>query len=586
KAEPSVVLPENAWTETFAAKRNGPLFTEDILNTENEALNLQARYPWGNTGFEFKLPVYYYPHQLNTASVPKFMGRRLSTDLFVMEAGAGINYIEPERTKMSFGASADFERLQELNIQIDLNNPDNLAQVDQWLQSLGLINQPVLEPALNQIMEPVSVLNRYANKGLDSAMREGLLLAVEQAETAASGLMPNGQSPVVAISEGLAQVKNFPHQLSVVLDDQVKAPIDNSLNSLETELRGQWLTLENDLVNASIDTQVNLSSTTEVMETLASMREQIETVNRSLSEPVAALRDLIDDLSTPIGRLQTATTSLDQKLTEALDVTSQQCTEGSYGDPDDYGYLGEMVTNLNAVQSLLSVVEGNELLEPLLILVASDPAVQQRLRDAQQSVRRQAEELDGYLHQARTAIQNQVCGGQIQDLVARVKQVLTRIRTETANLETQLATIKSHLDTIEQMQDKLVAKVLTPIKQVEEAIGAIDDQLRNGFVGANPETTVMDQMDQEIADQTNGQVDAFVAATGETDLLGLVFDTAENELDAQYQTMRNQLISSAQVHLPGAYYSPEQLRQMLVTQLMDTPPVADVRTALNQHLRE
>ncbi|WP_028670820.1 Calx-beta domain-containing protein [Saccharospirillum impatiens] len=585
-AEPSVVLPENAWTDTFAAKRNGPLFSQDILNSENENLNLFARYPWGNTGFEFKLPVYYYPHQLNTAGVPKFMGRRLSTDLFVMEAGAGINYIEPDRTKMSFGASADFERLQELNVQIDLNNPDNLAQVDQWLESLGLISGPVLKPALEQVMEPVSVLNRYANKGLDSAMREGLLLAVEQAESATSGLMPNGQSPIVAISEGLAQVKNFPHQLAVVLDDQVKAPIDNSLNSLETELRDQWLTLETDLVNASIDTQVNLSSTTDAMETLASMREQIETVNRSLSEPVDALHDLIDDLATPISRLDTATRSLDQKLTETLDVTSQQCTESTYGDPDNYGYLGEMVTNLNAVQSLLSVVEGNEVLEPLLILVASDPAVQQRLRDAQQSVRRQAEELDSYLQQARTAIQNQVCGDQMQDLVASVKQVLTGIRTQTANLETQLATIKSHLGTIEQMQDKLVAKVLTPIKQVEEAIGSIDNQLRNGFVGADPEMTVMDQMDQEIAELTNGQIDAFVAANGETDLLGLVFETAENELDAQYQSMRNQLISSAQVHLPGAYYSPEQLRQMLVTKLMDTPPVADVRTALNQHLRE
>lgn len=587
EAEPSVVLPEEGWTETFAAKRNGALFTEDVFG--NGDLDLRARYPWGNTGFEFNLPVYYYPHQFNTAGVPKFMGRRLSTDLFVMEAGAGINYIEPDRTKMSFGASADFERLQELNIQIDLNNPDNLAQVDQWLESLGLISEPVLEPALNQVMEPVSVLNRYADKGLDTAMREGLVLAVEElGETAASG-MPGGEDPFVLASRNLARVKNFPQQLAVLLDEQVKAPIDGSLDSLEGQLRTEWEALRAAIqsVFPETNTGLDLEALETVQERLHELHEAVDTVNGQVAEPVANARELIDDLSTPLADLKTATGEIGQVLQDAVQVSEAQCNAETYDLSQDYGYLQEMVVNLDQVQSLLDLVETNELLDPLLTLVANDPAVSQRLEDAQQAVQRQAEELAGYLEQAQSAIQEQVCGAPVQDVLAEAQGVLDAIDSEATRLEGRLEAIKDHLDTVDELRNELVTRVLTPIDQVDQALEKLREDWENGVYDGEDGFALMQDLDDELARLTDGQVDAFVAYgdTG-TDLLGLVFETARGQIDSQYQSMRSNLLAEVESHLPGAYYSPDQLRLMLVNQLMDTGPVAALREALNRHLAE
>ena len=103
---------------------------------------IETHYEWGSTGFGFSMPVYYDVGRISSGKQPQFLGHTLNADLHILTAKAGVDYVNPESTKISFGASADFAALESLSfdLNIDLNNPDSVSGLDGFLCGLPGVN--------------------------------------------------------------------------------------------------------------------------------------------------------------------------------------------------------------------------------------------------------------------------------------------------------------------------------------------------------------------------------------------------------------------------------------------------------------
>ncbi|MCK4442746.1 MAG: hypothetical protein KAU90_12130, partial [Sulfurovaceae bacterium] len=149
-------------------KKKGSLKLQDEYK-ELTSDTLEASYEWGTTGLGISLPVYYSAKNQDQESI--FLGKTKSADLKVMSAKAGINYIQPNRTKISFGASADFDSLANLKINIDLNDPKSLKEIDSVLSQFGINNKP-LETTIGLILNPLHQADKYVDKGMLLGMEE------------------------------------------------------------------------------------------------------------------------------------------------------------------------------------------------------------------------------------------------------------------------------------------------------------------------------------------------------------------------------------------------------------------------------
>ncbi|HIF98130.1 MAG TPA: hypothetical protein EYQ54_14090, partial [Myxococcales bacterium] len=85
-----------------------------VLDQNLEDKPLSAQYEWGGTGWKMEFPVFFETGRYEDNKSPRFLGKELSSDLVVMEVSAGTDFITPEETQISFGASADFSKLRDL----------------------------------------------------------------------------------------------------------------------------------------------------------------------------------------------------------------------------------------------------------------------------------------------------------------------------------------------------------------------------------------------------------------------------------------------------------------------------------------
>jgi hypothetical protein len=167
--EKTAVLGKNEMNEVWSLATLEERTSEKVFDVS---------YQWGSTGLEFTLPVVYQSEPSDKESI--FLGKTKETDLGVMSAKAGIDYIKPETTKVSFGASADFEAIADLNIQIDLNDPSSIATIDRMLGKFGIGGDP-LASTIGMVLAPLHEVESYADKGLMLGMESLGVKALQEA---------------------------------------------------------------------------------------------------------------------------------------------------------------------------------------------------------------------------------------------------------------------------------------------------------------------------------------------------------------------------------------------------------------------
>ena len=150
-----------------------------------ESTHARAHYAWGATEFELDLPIYYDSERHDTDRAPRFLGVPERKNLSIFTADAGVNFVTPETTRVSFGATANFDPLSdqagELATFLDLNQPEcaGAAPLDAFLNQFFFV--PVdgeghgpIHQLCNGVGEAQQLLACWSGGGLEICMEQVL----------------------------------------------------------------------------------------------------------------------------------------------------------------------------------------------------------------------------------------------------------------------------------------------------------------------------------------------------------------------------------------------------------------------------
>lgn len=594
QAGPSLPLPRqtllNSTPPTALNKPNRDVLIDRV---DDSTYDLNARYEWGNTGFGFGLPVFYDLPENSEA--PQFLGRRWEQDLFVLQANAGIDFITPERTKLSFGASADFDRLENLRFQVDLNSLASLEKVDELLMSLGLTNEPVIAPVLNTVSERVQQINDFSQQGIDTVMEEALLASVEQVGAASAPLMPDNQDPFDLLAASMAQIRGYPDQLIARVDAELTAPIVAVLNEQETALRTPLQNLVAELESATPTDPVSAVVETELdnaIITISDTRDQLRALFDPIDDAVAEAKAGMDQLETWLNDGQLAVSEINRITQRVTEFSTAQCNvEGSTLGTEVDGYLNSAWEHVANLRSVLAVLEGGELLGFLADSVISDPQTQRSMQEVRVALSQRAEYLLTQLSDAEQAVRNELCASNLQALLLQVADFTADtndqlIELKTRFVDTEMNDLDIRLSALASLATTLERDAIEPLDTLSGVLVSLRDQL----AGVETYQTVdLNSINTLIFEATDGRINVLVESgsnTGEIDVFSFAFDGARNWLD----TMRGLLVTALQDMmgnaLPMASMNADQLRRFLVGQIMAAGPIRDLRETLNTELVE
>lgn len=602
-AAPSALLPRGELDGQNLARNNQALMAG---LADNSALQFDVSYSWGNTGFGFRLPAYFAPMGLDGRELSSFIGVRKSIDLLVLEAGAGINFIESDRTKFSFGASADIQALQELQIQMDLGNPDSLAKVDALLIKSRVVKGPVLEPLFSDIQDKLNVVNRFAGRGLDTLTEEGLTRSLEEGGEAIGSLSPYREDPLVTLSKGLAELHSAPDQVIGLLRSEILQPTLSLLDQAEQSVREPGLRLLSEVENWQLDPsplpQVPAevrSALTQLSAASGQLHSGLSQVAGRIGDEVARAQSVVAQGQDAVAKIEYSLAEIDSLLRQASQVVSTVCGGSLTGEAS--GYVAQLFASLDVMRTVLNLAKGSDLLVPIIQLAAQDETLAQALQDGQQAVSRNAQDLLERLGEVEERLKTSVCSSQVADMMTEADDLLDQIDTEVQRVSGVLNTASSQLDQLSALtttvRDQIVAPLNTfnqTLARAEDMLDQIDQQVANPPDAADVKALLDDyitgsalfasglgvvhpMVNTVIADPRDpAQVDIldFLAAQ--------ITQRVESEFDQVERTIRTQLAGV----LPGASYSPDELRRMLVMALMDAPPVRNLRAEADKQMAE
>lgn len=589
EAESSVVLPMGSFAQpayaTLREQLNQELQAEVV---QDDQFDLKARYEWGNTGFGFTLPVYY--DVASTSQDVSFLGRRVERDLFVLEAGAGVDFITPAQTKLSFGASADFARLKQARFQVDLSDPEGLKKVDELLIQAQLISDPVITPVLDQVSKAAAKANRFAGRGIDELMEELLLNAVKGAGEAAIPAMPNQRDPFETLSEGMARVRNYPNQLINAADDYVFDPINKELNQQEARLRASLLALVTEV--ETLDPGEELSQ--ELKARLEEVRAQLNQANQVIDQAFSPIDSAFADIASQIAQVQGVVNEMNaareevaQIVSEVTSVVANQCQiQGSVLGSESAGYLDAAFQQIGSTRELVSLLAGSDALASLADLLIDDAALKETIADTQDTLKEGAEELLNKIAEAETALRAQLCQGDVTSLLAQVNRVLLEIETHTNQLQTLIQDVTTGVDYVERVVTSIKSQVLQPLAVVTASLNELERETHSALEPLSGDVLVA-RVNNTLASDDTIPFNSLVAREAdETDLFSVSFSTVRTQVN----NVRNQFVSDLKQQtdglLPYGNFSADQLRRNIVKLVMDAEPVRRVREELNTRLVE
>lgn len=597
KAEPTIVAKMDSLknlTPDQVNLVNTELYDKDVF--EEKSYQIDAKYEWGNTGFGFLLPVYYSPYNPNDEDSDnddqsRFLGVQQNTDLFVLEANAGIDFIESNRTKLSFGASADFKRLKGIKFQVDLDNPDNLKLVDKALTEANITTQAVIEPALEYPQTLLNKVNRFANRGVDDLLRQHLDKTLKLASDQIGATLPTNEDPFVTTSKILAWLKSLPQQLEILIEDQLQKPVNGIINNGRQSLRSDLLLFKNkiDAINTGdpipSDVFVILNR---IKDTIRFIKAEINGVDRNISTPINQAKSIINQANGYLVQLDESVQQVDALINQVANFSASLCTQPNAAD-EVKGYLVPYLNNLADIRLFLQFLAGGNTLDPIAAIIAQDTSLQDSMRDTQLELARQAKELLTTVSEIETIVRNEICGASIDEVLAGAKTVTSRIQADRQFIQAKLSLVRNEVIVLENLKNSFKEKIVQPVDQAYAIIDDIETELkkrRDEFQSAK----LSDQINAILVASTDSLITVIVVDSTsnatDRDITNVLLDDIQNEfnttLDLTIHSIRKDIDSAFDV----AYYTPEQLRKMLINQIIASNPVNKLRKTSNQYLSE
>ena len=220
KRLPTIVTKEGElFTDGRSKNQSALTLVQNINNHYKQSLSQS----WAGV-IKFALPV-YYNSTLDTSKTPKFLGRTLSSDLIVLETKAGIDYITPRETSMSFGASADFEALKGLKLHVDLSDPNSLKEIDGYLDTY-LHTGNILQSSIGELLSSLNIGNKLLKEGLNYAMEEAGYIALKN--------IPKNIDPFEKLVDLNSKFYSIPavinSEVTEIFDDGIKKVINSNIS--------------------------------------------------------------------------------------------------------------------------------------------------------------------------------------------------------------------------------------------------------------------------------------------------------------------------------------------------------------------
>ena len=333
--EPSVVTKQG---ELFSGTRVRSDSNEALIAKIKKDYKQTVNYSWAGGLIKFGLPV-YYNSMVSNNEVPRFLGRTLSTDLKVMEAKAGIDYIVPDGTSMSFGASADFEALGRMKLHIDLNDPSSLSDMDDVFEDLHITNARPLTNTIGVVVDNIRIGNKLLNQGMTLSMEKGALIALREASQ-----QVEGGDPFEKIAKVMAEVYAVPTLINDRIEREVKGKIFNHIDSAFNGLGN---------LTSSNGTYAEFAEAHN--DALQSILSELELVDEGI-ENYDSVVDALNDLNVLLGQIEDVTdsvTTIKTTLNQYFKDSSGTCSWNYTANQGFFKPVGKATKSIKEVNQKL-----------------------------------------------------------------------------------------------------------------------------------------------------------------------------------------------------------------------------------------
>jgi hypothetical protein len=262
------------------------------LDSERDS---SAVYTWGSTGFSIpsgRLPLYYERDRYLTKA-PRFLCRTQEVfNLVVMNAKAGVDFVDPLRTKLSFGASANFELLSQLEVDlhVDLNDPESISRIDRFLNRLGVRNTPV-GTLVSNLKDRMNLMNAVVDAGLDGFLEEAVHAALQP--------VPFGE-----MADAIGQVQGIPEEAASAVSGLLTSVVDPLTVPLNSDLDDAMIEVYVALPQLIFDTLPAGPNNPPDVDALNSVITKLQNVDDALTEVVRVIDGLggADGAESALGR--------------------------------------------------------------------------------------------------------------------------------------------------------------------------------------------------------------------------------------------------------------------------------------------
>ena len=436
----------------------------------------QATYTWGRTGFSLGLPIYYEADRLARGEPPRFLGRKKSVDLMVLQLGGGIQYLDPRATRVNFGASAEFEKLKALSVDlsVDLRDPESVVRVDDFLCNPGGVCSRPVGALVSQVQGVLGRMNDFAGSGLADMLHD----AVHQGlEDAMNGISPD---PFAAVSDTLARVQALPGQIETELTASMLSLVDRAVNPLTSELDGIATDLYRNLPAVYIGASASpadIAAVEEVVNRIVTALDDVSTVIGGIETAARDTRDRMANLQNRyasgannyIGQTEAAIDTLYNALNSASDLASCDINRNAVLGP-----IEQVRVRLSDVRNVLDSVDLGPLVTELVRIGGID---REAANAANRVIRQLTEETKPAIDEVLTRLQgvctDAVVGAGIPGILDDAKTFVQSVRDAVTGARAALASVNAYVNTAGGWLDGMVARLTDVRRQIDNTAAGL-----------------------------------------------------------------------------------------------------------------
>ncbi len=413
--------------------------SQAAADLDDESKMPELSYTWGNTNFKIEgFKVGYEPNRYFSLE-PMFSGVEREWSAVVVDVKTGVDFVTRDRTKVSFGASADFTNLRGTAFDIttvDVANPDSVAQMDSILGSF--VGGTPIQDLVASLTSELDGMNRVIDAGLHD-----FVSAAVRDEIAT---LPN----LGATARSVTEVHRVPELISGMLQRETEPLIEGVTAPLDPELAQRLFELFNgDLEDLIVEHR--LGNPTPQADEILGRLEDVRDAFEDAANELTALPAKIGALKTDLSLLVTVQTS------DAI-TTAQGDIGALRGQPQNLTTLtdcaspsNQIVAQAKEVRSRIDRVHGAL---STLDLLSFGGAVQSltgvdlsAVGKAARDIRSLADDLQARLP-SEAALVSTVCNAGLNTAVGDATGLLDQIDFQLTQVSGQLTTLENNLGTI------------------------------------------------------------------------------------------------------------------------------------------